>query len=265
MVKSRRLLGLQVIDLDDGRAVGRVNRLIFDPRARRVCALIVASGHWPAEDHVLEWSQAVGVGQHAVTIRGAQSLTRPGALPELQPLLRRPLRVYGTRVLTEDGEFLGNVEELLLDPRTGEVGRVILAPTGLAQRLRGRASIPADAVLVMGEDAMVVRASTVAQPDRAWRNGSQASGSRIRWARNRSTSRSSTETPDAPSAGDGQPSSSSDAPGGPPASGDAHGQRPSSPLVAPLQLAARRGWALLRSRRSPPSEEGDSGSRPATG
>ncbi|NLG68724.1 MAG: hypothetical protein GX496_04025 [Firmicutes bacterium] len=265
MVKSRRLLGLQVIDLDDGRAVGRVNRLIFDPRARRGRARIGASGHWPAEDQVLEWSRAGGVGQHAVTIRGAQALARPGALPELQPLLRRPLRVYGTRVLTEDGEFLGNVEERRSDPRSGEGARVILAPAGLAQRLRGRASIPADAVLVMGEDAMVVRASTVAQPGRAWPDGAQPPGLRIRSPRNGSATPTSAAAPGAPSAGDGEASASADAPDRQTVDSRGRAQRPPSGLVAPLQLAARRGWALLRGRRSPHSSDGGPGGTPASG
>lgn len=230
MVKSRRLLGLQVIDLDSGRAVGRVNRLIFDPRGRRVCAFVVASGHWPAEDQVLEWGRAAGVGQHAITVRGAQSLARPASVPELQPLLRRPLRVYGTRVLTEDGDFLGSVEELLIDPRTGQVERVILAPAGLAQRLRGRASIPADAVLVMGEDAMVVRAATVAQP-----------------ARTAHLSAAGTLA-----SGDGQAR--------PPAAPEPGRAAPSP--VASLQAAARRGWAALRGRRAPPPSRGGGAGEP---
>lgn len=167
MVRSRRLLGLPVVDIGTGRSVGRVSRLLFDPRARRVSAFVVASGHWPAEDHVLEWDRARGIGQHAITIPDRQALAKPAAVPELQPLLRRPLRLYGTRVLTEDGECLGHVEELLIDPRTGEVTQVILAPGRLAHRLRGRSAIPAESVLVMGEDAMVVRSATVVQPSRS--------------------------------------------------------------------------------------------------
>lgn len=221
MVKSRRLLGLQVIDIESGRAVGRVSRLIFDPRARRVSAFIVASGHWPAEDHVLEWSQARGVGQHAITIRGTQALVRPASLPELQPLLRRPLRLYGTRVLTEDGEFLGSVEELLIDPRTGEVDQVILAPDGLMRRLRGRWAIPADAVLVMGEDAMVVRSATVARPSRLVQAG----------ARNG-------QGPGSPAEGPGPDHDG--------AGGDGGAARPALALPGRLRVVALRGWQALR-------------------
>lgn len=241
MVKSRRLLGLQVIDIENGRAVGRVSRLIFDPRARRVSAFIVASGHWPAEDHVLEWNQARGVGQHAITIRGTQALVRPASLPELQPLLRRPLRLYGTRVLTEDGEFLGSVEELLIDPRTGEVTQVILAPNGLVQRLRGRSAIPADSVLVMGEDAMVVRAATAVQPSRlvqaSARNGQKS---------NRPAG-DDTARPDG-AAGDGHAAAGGDGQGhhAAQASESRSGSRQKGALAGQVQAVARRGWQVLR-------------------
>lgn len=238
MVRSRRLLGLPVIDIENGRSVGRVSRIILDPRARRVSAFVVASGRWPAEDHVLEWGHARGVGQAAITIRGSHLLARPAALPELQPLLRRPLRLYGTRVLTEDGEFLGTVEELIIDAQSGEVTQIILSPNGLAQRLRGHPTLEADAVLVMGEDAMVVRAGTRAQPPRSARPNGAA----------------------APAGAQGQAAH----PAGPATAGDgSHSRQESDPgsasgsHVGRLQYAARQTWQALRrlaAERRPPRD-----------
>ncbi|MBE3598300.1 MAG: PRC-barrel domain-containing protein [Limnochordaceae bacterium] len=233
MVPSRRLLGLQVIDVVDGRALGRTSRLIFDPSARRLAAFVVSSGHWPREDQVLEWGRTRGVGLHAITVQGADTLVRPSALPELQPLLRRPLRLYGIRVLTEDGEFLGAADELMLDERSGAVLEVLLAPKGLSDRLRGRLSIAAASLLVMGEDAMVVRA------------GTRPTSHRVAHA--------------------GGPSRAGEH-GAPPdgATGPACAQAPSSPGQAPVEASAdgnsplpetlRRGWVTVRSLALAPLE-----------
>ncbi|WP_324717447.1 PRC-barrel domain-containing protein [Carboxydochorda subterranea] len=238
MVPSRRLLGLQVIDVVDGRALGRTSRLIFDPSARRLAAFVVSSGHWPREDQVLEWGRTRGVGLHAITVQGADTLVRPSALPELQPLLRRPLRLYGIRVLTEDGEFLGAADELMLDERSGAVLEVLLAPKGLSDRLRGRLSIAAASLLVMGEDAMVVRAGTrptshrvahAGGPSRAGEHGAPPNG--------------------APPDGAAGPAFA----GAPPSPGQAAVEA-SADGNSPLPETLRRGWVTVRSLALAPLE-----------
>lgn len=176
MVKSRRLLGLPVIDIENGKAVGRVSRLVVDPRARRVMAMVVGTGPWAREEQLLLWNRARGVGSAAVTVNTSQALVRAGALPELQPLLRRPTRIYGARVLTEDGTYLGNVDELILDAATGQVTQVLLAPTGLGARLRPPLALPADCLVVMGEDAVVAREGARPVPLRSARPGPDGQG-----------------------------------------------------------------------------------------
>lgn len=182
MMPSRRLLGLQVIDITNGRAVGRVSRLLFDPAARRLAGFVVASGRWSREDQILEYARARGIGIHAITIQGAEALARPSAVPELQPLLRHPARIYGSRVLTEDGEWLGTVDELIVDERSGQVVEVLLAPRNLAERLRGPLRLSSDPLVVVGEDAMVVRAGTRPSAHRTGQDGSTAPGARGRHA-----------------------------------------------------------------------------------
>ncbi|HEY8487328.1 MAG TPA: PRC-barrel domain-containing protein [Limnochordales bacterium] len=160
MLRSRRLLGLPVIDLETGRVLGRVQRLLLDPRARRVAALVVGSGGWGRDEQVVLWEQARGVGPAAITVAAARVLQRASAVPELAPLLRRPVRAYGARVLTEEGTFLGSVEELVVDPATGQVVELVLATSGLAARFRPPMALSAACVLVMGEDAVVARAGS---------------------------------------------------------------------------------------------------------
>ena len=174
MLKSRRLLGLTLIDVETGKGLGRVQRFILDPKARRVVALVVTSGPWARDEQVLLWEHARGVGPAAVTVAGAHTLTRASQVPQLQPLLRRQVRTYGARVLTEDGSLLGTVEELVLDPRTGEVVEFLLASNGLKARLRPPLALPAQAVVVIGEDAVVAREGARPYPFRPGRPGADA-------------------------------------------------------------------------------------------
>ncbi len=226
MVKSRRLLGLPVIDIENGKAVGRISRLVVDPRARRVAAMVVITGPWAKEEQVLPWDRARGVGEAAVTVRGSGALAPAGAVPELAALLRRPVRLYGARVLTEDGAYLGAVEEVLIDPATGAVTQLLLAAHGLGARLRAPTVLSADSLLVMGEDAIVAREGSQPSPLRASavRSGIAAASPGA------SRARQGSSTPDRPAA------NGPTAPGSPGRAWVVLGR-----MVAPVREATRRG------------------------
>lgn len=257
MLMSRRLLGLPVIDLETGKALGRVSRFLLDPRARRVVALIITSGPWARDEQVLLWEQARGVGPAAITVAGRQALTRAAHLPQLQALLRRPVRTYGARVLTEDGTFLGTVEELVLDPATGQVVELLLAATGLRARLRPPMALPAFSVVVMGEDAVVAREGSRPYPFRPGRPLSERPLPEVRSAEDRaapdSASPPNRPAADSPAPADGpapspRPSPLASAAG--PAPGD-----PARPgwmrLVVPLREITRRGLQYVRGLHLP--------------
>ena len=236
MLKSRRLLGLPVIDVETGKGLGRVHRLILDPRVRRVVALVISSGPWAREEQVLLWENARGVGTAAITVAGTQALSRAAHLPQLQPLLRRQVRTYGARVLTEDGTFLGTVEELVLDPATGQVVELLLASSGLRARLRPPLALPAASVVVIGEDAVVAREGARPYPFRPGRPAPDARPTENGASPGDGTSRQEVRGAAAQTTG--------------PASEEA--SRPAVlRLVVPLREATRRGLAYVRGLKHP--------------
>ena len=236
MLKSRRLLGLPVIDVETGKVLGRVNRFILDPRARRVVALVVTSGPWAREEQVLLWEKARGVGPAAITVAGSQALSPAAHLPQLQPLLRRQVRTYGARVLTEDGTFLGSVEELVLDPATGQVVELLLASSGLRARLRPPLALAAASVVVMGEDAVVAREGSRPYP---FRPGRAAPDDRPAEAGSPPADGAAGPLPGGAAAHDSGPAAQA-----PPAS-------PVLRLVVPLREATRRGLEYVRGLNHP--------------
>ncbi|HEY8418614.1 MAG TPA: PRC-barrel domain-containing protein [Limnochordales bacterium] len=161
MTESRWLTRMPVYDLETGRVVGRIRRLIVDPDERRVVGLLLAT-RLGKEAQCLPFRELHAVGEHAVTVRGLEAITPLSEQPDMVEVLRSRRRIYHAPVLTEGGRFLGDVDEFTVNPRTGRVEALFVSGGLIRDLFRGQAVLPAHVVLTIGEDAVIVRDQAVA-------------------------------------------------------------------------------------------------------
>ena len=151
---------MPVYDLETGRIIGRVRRLIVDPEARAVAGLLI-KGRLGKGAPCLPFRELHAIGRHAVTVRSASALAPLSEHPDLQELLRSRRRVYHTPILTEGGRFLGDVDEFTIDPKSGRIEALLLSGGLIRDLFRGQAVLPAHLVLTIGEDVVIVRDEAV--------------------------------------------------------------------------------------------------------
>ncbi|MEU4656889.1 PRC-barrel domain-containing protein [Streptomyces sp. NPDC023723] len=129
--------GLPVVTLADAAELGTVTSLAVDAAAGTVTHLRVR-GRRRRQETVLPWAALHAVGPDAVLVRSADPA---GPVPPHDPV--------DSRVLTDAGDEAGTVRDLVFDPDTGRVLRVVTA----------YGDIPADRLLGLGDYALVVRAA----------------------------------------------------------------------------------------------------------
>lgn len=160
MPESRSLTRMPVYDLETGRIIGRVRRLIVDPEARAVAGLLI-NGRLGKGVPCIPFRGLHAIGQHAVTVRSAGALAPLSEHADLQELLRSRRRLYHTPILTEGGKFLGDVDEFTIDPKSGRIETLLLSGGLIRDLFRGQAVLPAHLVLTIGEDVVIVRDEAV--------------------------------------------------------------------------------------------------------
>lgn len=151
---------MPIYDVETGRIVGRVRRLLVDPDERRVVGLLLA-GRLGKEAHCLPFRELHAIGEHAVTVRGTDGIAPLSEQPELAEVLRSRRRLYHAPILSEGGRFLGDVDEFTVNPRSGRIEALILSGGLIRDLFRGQAVLPAHLVLTIGEDAIIVRDQAV--------------------------------------------------------------------------------------------------------
>ncbi len=116
--------GRKVVSTGTAQTVGRVADLVIDPKSHTVVAVTLkGSGHG---DTVL-WSEIIAFGTDAVTVSDGEVVK--DANDAVKELCRTARDVLGKRVLTTDGEQLGNVSDVAFDAQSGAL-TVLVLPGG---------------------------------------------------------------------------------------------------------------------------------------
>src|SRR5690625_3476972 len=160
MSDSRSLTRLPVYDVSNGRVVGRVHRLIVDPDSRKVAGLLLAT-RLGREARCLPFRNIHAIGRHAVTVRGTDAIARLSELPDMEEMFRSRRRVHDSPVLTEDGTFVGDVDEYAVNTQTGRIETLLLSGGLVRELFRRPTDLSAHYVVTIGEDAVIVREQAV--------------------------------------------------------------------------------------------------------
>jgi uncharacterized protein YrrD len=151
MRRARTIIGLPIISLDEGVRVGRVRDLVFDPDNRAIAALVVNEPSWGRDAELIPVDRVRSFGRDAVTIHSLRAVIKARSRRDLDRLYRSGVTFDGLLVMTEGGNYLGLIDEVILDDHAGVVAYEI--STGFAKDVnQGKCQIPADEALTVGRD-----------------------------------------------------------------------------------------------------------------
>jgi sporulation protein YlmC with PRC-barrel domain len=156
--------GLPIITMAEGKQIGKVDDLVVDPERKAVSWLRLHSGGMLGGERLWVSTEAVhGVGEHAVTINAEADARAPADAPEALALVKAKREVIGNKVMTENGERVGEVRDYEFNPDTFALTSLSIPPSmGLAG---DTLLIAGDKVLTIGEDVIVVANAAVMRPE----------------------------------------------------------------------------------------------------
>ena len=175
MIRASELAGRPVVDIDVAERVGTIEKLILDPNGQRVAGFVISrGGGFPGnkERSTIPASAVHAIGPDAVTVKregaGSADAARLDALP-------RGSDVIGRKIVTEDGRYLGKVDDVLIEREGGRIFGYVLAD----HKGKGKHPyLPADSNLKAGKDLIVASESAMRYE---WKD-EDAPGTPGRWA-----------------------------------------------------------------------------------
>ena len=159
MARYEYVKGLPVITMAEGKQVGKIDDLIIDPERKAVSWLRLHTGGFLGGELWVPVAAVHGVGEDAVTINAEADARAPADAPEALALVKAKRGVIGNKVITENGERVGEVRDFEFDPDTFALTSLSVPP---GMNVVGDIlMIPGDKVLTIGKDMIVVATDAV--------------------------------------------------------------------------------------------------------
>ncbi|TCP54550.1 uncharacterized protein YrrD [Tumebacillus sp. BK434] len=160
MRKARELVGLPVVELARGEHVGEVRDVLFSAEGT-LHSLLLTKATVLTASKILPKAKLHALGQDAITIRQDNEIEEfRDETGLIRSLVQGDVQFVGKEVLTQDGTYLGTVEDVYLDENLNTIVGYEVSEGFLVDLKEGRKVLHAHPEIMVGQDTLLVPADT---------------------------------------------------------------------------------------------------------
>jgi uncharacterized protein YrrD len=158
--KGKSIIGKDILSLEDGLRLDKVNDLVVDPEGRSVVALLVSEGGFMSSSMVVPTEEVSSYGKDAVVVRSRGSVISAGEDPELRTMVERQEKILGKKVFTTAGDAQGSISDIYFDDATAAVVGYEVSGGLLGDATKGTSYLATDEITTIGNDVIYVHPET---------------------------------------------------------------------------------------------------------
>ena len=144
---TKEIIGLPILDLNNGDQVGWVKDVVFDQEKDVVAGVILEGGHLFSSNKGIPREALVSVGKDAVTVSNS-------SLKEIIGL--KWSQKVGNQVYTQGGDTRGTIEDIFLDDSAEQIVGFEISDGLFADLMEGRGAIFKQHFMVYWKDILIV-------------------------------------------------------------------------------------------------------------
>jgi uncharacterized protein YrrD len=157
LIKGKDLIGLKVVTLQKGQMVDDVDEIVYDHAEDQVKALVVDSGGWFNDAKVILFEDIKSIGRDAVIIESEAVIRKASEVAgKISRIIKGDNYLTANKIITEDGNDLGQVSDIYFDPQTGKVVELEVSQGAIKNAQSGKKRIQMGDIVNVGEDATIV-------------------------------------------------------------------------------------------------------------
>jgi uncharacterized protein YrrD len=156
MRKGKSLIGKDILTLEDGTKLEKVNGVIVDPGGQRLVALVVDQGGLMSSTRVVPIEEITSFGRDAVVIEGRGSIVTTAEAPGLKHLVEQSEKIVDKKVFTVTGDEQGTIADIYFDESSGKVLGYEVSGGLLGDAAKGTSYLPSEEITSIGTDVVLV-------------------------------------------------------------------------------------------------------------
>ncbi|NLY54837.1 MAG: hypothetical protein GX060_09520 [Firmicutes bacterium] len=160
MQRVRHLIGLPVMTVATGERLASVKSVVIDLVCGYVRALVVHKGSLFRQPQAIAIEQVHSLEEDAILLKEGEKPMLLATLLASMPEAQTDEVLFGRQIMTEDGKVLGSLDDVFFDPSDGRISHYSLSDGLLQSLLQGSAMIPAPTQPIVGEESIVIPATS---------------------------------------------------------------------------------------------------------
>ena len=157
MRKGKSIIGKDILALEDGSKLEKVNGVIVDAGGQRLVALIVDEGSLMSSTKVVPIEEISSFGRDAVVVGGQGSIVTTAEAPGLKEIVEQRQKLLGKKVFTVTGDDQGTIADIYFDEPSGKVLGYEVSGGWLGDAAKGTSYLPSEDITAIGTDVIYVQ------------------------------------------------------------------------------------------------------------
>jgi uncharacterized protein YrrD len=160
-VSGSQVIGLRVVTKNTGEEIDTVKDVLYSSHHHQIVGLLIKADGLFGQGQVILTEDIESIGPDAVIIKSKEALVPSDKLPEpVTNIIKSDHYLSQTRIMSEDGEDLGEVSDLHFDSQTGQVIDFTVSQGTIKNMESGQKTIKPAHIITVGKDATIVKTAT---------------------------------------------------------------------------------------------------------
>lgn len=139
-----------------GKKIAVIKDLVFSRNKFRILALVTYEGNVFKEAKIIRYKKVISVGKDAIIVNKESVIESAANIPEIFQLIKDRKKIIGEEVITETGDNIGIIKDIVIDEANGKVLGFILSDGLIQDIMDGRNVLPYIYGITFGKDALIV-------------------------------------------------------------------------------------------------------------
>ncbi len=158
-VKAKTVIGLPVFTLKEGTKMDEtIQDVVYDPQTNKVEGFVLDEGGWFSDTKIVLTRDIHSIGKDAVLIENEDKIsTASDVTAKVASIAEGDNYLTSDKVITEQGEELGRISDLIFDAKSGKVEAFEVSQGALQTVGSGKKTFNTKDIITVGDDAIIVR------------------------------------------------------------------------------------------------------------
>ena len=141
MIRFTRLLEYTILDSLEGEILGNIADVVYSNNLQKISKIVVESGKIIKEKYLIPFNDIVSFDEDKVFVNKDNLLKMEDSSRE-KLFLEEDVKIIEKEVLKEDGELIGYIKDVIINPSNGKIMGFIMTQGIFEDILKGRNFIP---------------------------------------------------------------------------------------------------------------------------